>query len=284
MTVTPTGIQVGPILLYYFGLILLVALIVGGFFARLRAKQQGLDTGLVIDLIIWAVIVGVIFARALYIWNPPPSVAEIYDRRWFLAHPFDLQVGPLAIWSGGLSMAGALIGGLIGVTLTLLRRRADGWRWGDVLAPAVLLGMFVAAWANVANQQMVGPPTTLPWGLAVSNPVPPFTPDERFHPTPAYLAIWAIITLIIVLWLESRQRLRKGMLLLWSILSYTPGLFLADFLRVDVNRVFLGLTDMQVISLILFLIAGLLLLIRSRASVDNTTDAAIPPVPTPDAG
>src|SRR5687768_16891579 len=234
MSFTPFGIQIGPILLYYFGLILIAALVAGGIFARLRARDQGQDAGLVVDLIIWALILGVIGARAAYIWNPPPSVAEIYDRRWFLAHPFDLQVGPLAIWSGGLNMAGALVGGLLGVIITLLRRSVDGWRWGDILAPAVLLGMFVAGWANVANQQMYGPPTSLPWGMYVTNPIPPYSADVRFHPTPAYLATWALISLIAMLWIENRRRLRKGVVALAAMLIYAPGLFLAEFVRVDV--------------------------------------------------
>src|SRR5687767_6904591 len=102
MRFTPLGIQIGPVLLTFFGLILLTALMAGGYFAQLRARRVRQDMDIVTDLLVWGLIAGVILGRVFYVWNPPPSVAAFYDRASFLSHPFDLQIGPLAIWSGGL--------------------------------------------------------------------------------------------------------------------------------------------------------------------------------------
>jgi phosphatidylglycerol---prolipoprotein diacylglyceryl transferase len=274
MHFTSLGIQIGPILLTFFGLILLTALVAGGYFAQVRARRHRQDMDIVIDVLVWGLVLGVIFGRVLYIWDPPPSIAQIYDRRWFLAHPFDLQMGPLAVWSGGLSVAGVLFGSLLGAFLVLSRRRIDRWLWADILAPAALMGLSIAPFANLVNQQMYGPPAVLPWAVHIQNPIPPFTTAERFHPTPAYLALWAASSLIVILWLEHRDVLRKGQLALVSVLLYAPGLFIADFLRLDMHRGLLGLTSMQLLALVLLAVSGAFLTLR-RAQNDQTPVSAI---------
>ena len=264
MSITPDGVQIGPLTLSFFGLIVVAALAVGGGISWLEARRRGEDPAIVLDALTWGLLFGVIAARLFYVWNPPPSVAAYYDRRWYLTHLFDLQAGPLAIWSGGLGMAGALAGGLLGVYLWLRRRRVDVWRWADILTPGALAGLTISAWANLVNRQMYGPPTDLPWGMVIAHPVPPYDvypPGTRFHPTPAYLSLWALIVLGIV-WgvrLRWKERLRQGELSLLATLLYTPGLFLADFLRVDVNHGLLGLTGTQALALLLFGGAGWLL-------------------------
>lgn len=283
MDFTSLGIQLGPVLLSYFGLILLAALATGGMVASLRARRAGQDPDLVIDILTWGLIGGVVLARLFYVLNPPPSVAAVYDRTWFLRHPFDLQIGPFAVWSGGLGMAGALLGGLLGVLLLLVRRRAAIGDWIDILAPALMVALVIAPWANLINQQMYGPPTTLPWGIAVGNPTPPFEPGMRFHPTPAYLSIWALICAIILFWLDGQRRLMKGALFATALLLYLPALFLADFLRVDISRPVFGLTGMQLLVLPLFLSALGLWLSRWGA-VPSRRDVSSAHISPPDAG
>jgi phosphatidylglycerol:prolipoprotein diacylglycerol transferase len=253
----PFGVRLGPLTLSYFGLILIAAMIVGGAVSYRRARARGQDSELVIDLLTWGLIGAVILARLFYIWNPPPSVAVLYSRRWFLTHPFDLQIGPLAIWSGGFGSAGALLGGLLGVFLLLRRKNADVKLWADILVPGALAGLAIAGLASVVNQQMYGPPTTLPWGVSVLSPVPPyddpglFPEGTRFHPTPAYLSVWALVTLGVVLWAESRRGLKPGDLFVLAGLILLPGLFLADFLRVDLSRSLFGLSGVQVVAILL---------------------------------
>lgn len=273
MTITRLGIQLGPVTLSFFGLILVAALGAGGFLTYRRARKEGEDAEIVIDLLTWGLILGVVVARLFYVFNPPPSVAELYDRRWYLTHPFDLQVGPFAIWSGGLGMAGALVGGALGVVKVLRQRGADLWRWADLVVAGALPGMSIAAWANVVNQQMYGPPTALPWGISIDVVVPPYDdpfaypPGTRYHPTPVYLSMWALATWGLV-WLIGRHygaAMRKGDRFLLAVLLYTPGLFMADFLRVDLSRGLLGFSGMQTISLAVFVWAVVMAIRRLRA-------------------
>jgi prolipoprotein diacylglyceryltransferase len=266
MRFTPLGIEIGPISLTFFGLILLTTLMAGGYFAQLRARRANQNMDIVVDVLMWGLVTGVIVGRIFYVWSPPPSVAAFYDRSWFLAHPLDLQIGPLAIWSGGLGRSGALLGGLIGAGLVLRREAVDRWLWADILAPAALLGLGLAPFANLVNQQMYGPPSVLPWSVVVQNPISPYTSAVRFHPTPGYLAVWALLCVAGILWIERKHVLRKGELALAAVMLYAPGLFASDFVRVNVNQGLLGLTGLQWLALALFAGAGALLYWRRVAA------------------
>ncbi len=283
MTFNARGIQLGPVIIGYFGLILILAMAAGGFISYRRARRRGENPDIVLDALTWGLVIGIAVARLAYVLNPPPSVAAVTSRRWFLTHPFDLQMGPLAIWSGGLGMGGALVGGILGVYLLLRRREVDVWLWADILTPGALAGIVIGTLANLVNQQMYGPPTRMPWGIPIERPAPPYDllPDgARFHPTPFYLGLWTLATFVILHWLRGRVSLRRGELFLLGLLIYTPGLFLADFVRVDLARWLFGLSGMQVISVVLFG-AALVMLIRRRLTgeAEAPTDAAsrLPP-------
>lgn len=267
MSLEPRGIQLGPVIIGYFGLILIAAMAAGAMIAYRRVRQHGQDPDLLWDLLTWGLVAGIVIGRLFFIWNPPPSVEAIADRRWYLTHPFDLAIGPLAIWSGGFGTAGALLGALFGAWIVLRRKHVDAWLWADIVAPGALVGIAIASFANIANQQMYGPPTTLPWGIPISGPVAPYnalSPETRFHPTPIYVAVWSLVTLGITLWIEARRRLPKGALFVVSALILMPGLFLADFLRADVARPMLGLSGMQLLAMMLFAAAAVVLVRRRR--------------------
>ncbi|GAB4480596.1 MAG: prolipoprotein diacylglyceryl transferase [Anaerolineae bacterium] len=257
------GITVGPLTVGYFALLVLAALVAGGAIGAVRARQAGEDPSLLLDLGSAALLGGLIAARLFFVLNPPPSVAAYYDRAWFLSHPLDLQAGPLAVWSGGLSSAGALVGGGLACALMLWRRGVDLPRWADLLAPGILVGLAIAPWGNILTGQLYGPPTTLPWGMVVEQPLPPYPAGTRFHPTPAYLSLWALLCLGLVTLVGRRYagRLRPGDRSLISLGTYALGLFAFDFLRLDVTRL-VGLTETQWVALVL-LIATLLALRRA---------------------
>ena len=68
-------------------------------------------------------------------------------------------------WDGGLGIYGAIVGGLIGVLLYTYRNKLNLLRYLDIGAPALLIGQAIGWWGNFANQELYGPPTTLPWGI-----------------------------------------------------------------------------------------------------------------------
>ncbi len=269
MTITRYAIEFGVVRLGFFGLIALIGLIAGSIVSYRLVRQHGEDVDALWDMLTFGLLGALVGGRLFYVLNPPPSVAIYYDRQWYLTHLLDLQAGPLAIWNGGLDAAGLWTGAAVAVMLVAWRQRLNVRGWGDLLAPGVLTLLTIAGWANVVNEQLFGPPTTLPWGIPIERRVPPYDdlaaypPQVRFHPTPAYLALWALFVLGVLWIISGRYRgcLQAGDRGLLALLLYMPGLFAADFLRVDVNPVIGGLTAMQVVAAFI-LLAGMVAAIR----------------------
>ena len=57
--------------------------------------------------------------------------------------------------------------GLLAVIWLTRHYHLDFWRWGDIIAPCILVAQAVGRWGNFMNQELYGPPTNLPWGIAI---------------------------------------------------------------------------------------------------------------------
>jgi phosphatidylglycerol:prolipoprotein diacylglycerol transferase len=282
MTFDRFAINIGPVAIRYFGLILIVGMVAGGYLATREARRRGENPDHVLDALTWGLIGGLIGARLLHVLNPPPSMqVQGLTAGWYLAHPFDLQQGPFAIWNGGLSAIGALLGGMLAVGIFLRRNKLSVWVWADILIFGLLLGAAIASWGNIVNQQLYGPPTSVPWGMRViaERRLPPYTDltvwplSVGFHPTPAYQSLWGLATLGTLWLIENRrgERLAEGDLCLLGALIYLPGLFALDFLRLDNSRVLAGLSLEQVVVVALFGLA-LYAFIRRRGGIKEATN------------
>lgn len=269
---TQAGVKVGPMLISDFALIVVAALLVGVFVTWYRARRAGQNATIAFDMGTSALFFAVIVGRLFYVVAPPPSTAQYYSRDWYFAHPLDLLAGPVAVWFGGMGIAGVILGACLGVMLVIRSRRLDAWRWADIVLPGALAAAAILPWANLVMGQLLGPATSLPWGIletAAGASAPTY-----YHPTPAYMSLWAILVLVLAILARRRwgQAWPAG---LWSILSwiaFLPGLFLADILRVDVSRPILGLSGAQSLSLLAEIALIVLLLTRFRARMQLTGD------------
>ena len=73
----PAGFQIGSVFIRYYGIILMVGVIAGGYLAARESKRRGYDPEIVWDLLIWLIIGGVIGARLWHVFTPTPSaIAE----------------------------------------------------------------------------------------------------------------------------------------------------------------------------------------------------------------
>jgi len=104
----------------YYGIIIVLAMLVAATVAARLAKRTGKDPDHVWGALTWAIIPAIVLARLWYVVFPPAAtVAQGMDFAWFMQNIGNLENGPLAIWSGGLSIFGAVLGGLIGAYLYL---------------------------------------------------------------------------------------------------------------------------------------------------------------------
>ncbi len=291
----PQGIRIGAFTIYYYGILIVIGILVAAGIASGMAKRAGKDPDHVWGGLTWALIPALIGARLWFVFFPPESVVEAgHGTAYMLSHPFDLEYGPFAIRYGGLGIWGAVIGGLIGIYLYWRRHREEALvEWLDLAIVVLPLGQAIGRWGNWINHELYGPPTDLPWGIAIPcesrratpYPCPQYDLEARFHPLFLYESLWNLFTfgLLFVAWSRFRDRLRKGDIFLLYLVLYPAGRFVFEFLRVEIATVG-GVNINQAIMGVTALAAAALLLYRHRpgavseVEVEEEGEEASPPV------
>ena len=260
----PKGIQVGPLFIYFYGIILMLGAVAAAFLAEREARRRGQAGGIVWDALIWVLIGGIIGARLWHVFTPPPSmVAAGITTRYYLTHPLNI----LMTWRGGLGIPGAVLGGVIALYLFCRRRKLDFGLWADIAAPALALGQAIGRWVNYVNQEVYGAPTNLPWAIYIDpqNRLPGFEAQETYHPLFLYESIWSLMTVFALLWLSRKwgDRLLNGDIFLVYLIMYPLGRFLLEFLRLDSSQI-AGVNANQTVMGIVGLASAVALIIRHR--------------------
>ncbi|PJF41476.1 MAG: prolipoprotein diacylglyceryl transferase [Chloroflexi bacterium] len=276
----------------YYGVIIVVAMLIAATVATNLVKRDGRDPDHVWGTLTWAIIPGIIGARLWFVLFPPISLVDAgITRSWFFNNITDLDQGPLAVWSGGLSIFGAVIGGMIGGYIYMRRNKLDLAPWLDVAGVALPLAQAIGRFANFVNQELYGTPTTLPWGIPIDQahrvgiyrntvkyPVAGPT-ATKFHPLFAYEALWNIIAFFVLLriYRNHRDKLRPGDVFLLYVAQYSFIRFLLEFIRVETSIAGGVNTSQAITGLAFFLAVGMLWLRiqtdpRRQKSSNEATD------------
>jgi phosphatidylglycerol:prolipoprotein diacylglycerol transferase len=224
-------IDLGPVTLQSFGLMLGLAFLASGFLAQRFLVELGHPADWAYEMVFAALVGGLVGARA---W----SIVEHWDEAK------DDLLG--STFSGtGLVFYGGAIGGALAVALWAWRRGVLGPRMFDVAAPSLAVGYAVGRiGCQLAGDGDYGKAWDGPWAMAYPNGTVPTT--EEVHPTPVY----ETLTMALVTWFlwRMRHRVPPGALFaLWLLLAGLER-FLVEFLRRN-ERVAAGLTVAQFISL-----------------------------------
>ena len=258
------GINIGPLFIRYYGIILMSGVVAAAFLADREARRRRFNPEFVWDGLIWVVIGGVIGARIWHILTPPPSMVEQgITTMFYLTHPLDA----LSIWRGGLGIPGAVIGGGLMLFWFTRRNNVSFAAWIDIVAPGLALGQAIGRWGNYINQELYGAPSNLPWAIQIDPQyrLPGFEGIDRYHPIFLYESLWNLGNMVLLLWLGRRyaKKLRDGDLLLIYLVVYPVGRFLIDFLRLDPSMV-AGLNANQTVMAITAVVSMGLLIWRHR--------------------
>lgn len=218
-----------PIQLY--ALCLIAGAVAAFVLGSRRWKARGGHEGAIIDVGIIAVVFGIVGARLYHVVSSPDA---------YFGPGFDGTGDPikiLYIWNGGLGIWGAIALGAVGAWLAC---RIHGIRFSafaDVVAPGILLAQAIGRLGNYFNQELFGGPTEAPWGLTVdpdhANFPAGYPADTLFHPTFLYEMIWSLIGVALLLLLDRRFQLRRGMMVWAYVAWYTLGRTWIEMLRID---------------------------------------------------
>jgi phosphatidylglycerol:prolipoprotein diacylglycerol transferase len=268
----PRGFQIGPLYVYFYGIILMLGAVAAAFLAEREARRRGQKSELVWDGLLWVLVGGILGARIWHILTPPPSMVEAgITTAYYLTHPLDM----LNIRNGGLGIPGAVIGGVLALYLFCRRRKLSFAMWADIAAPALALGQAIGRWGNYVNQEVYGAPTNLPWAIYIEPQyrLAAYLDQEYYHPLFLYESLWSLLTLALLLWLPRRfaRWFKPGDVFLVYLILYPVGRFFLEFLRLDAAQV-AGINANQTFMAIIALLAGVALFLHHRGGDRSAQD------------
>ena len=266
--ISPVAFSVFGLDVRWYALAYVAAFVIGYFMLRAFVRQPNSQINLdkkQLDDLLTAIILGVIFGGRL-------GYVLFYNLPFFLTHPWEV----FAVWHGGMSFHGGLVGVITAVFLFAWRRNRRGELTGgtyktafnilDILAVIAPIGLFFGRIANFINMEVMGRPTSVPWAVVFAG-----GPETPRHPSPLYEAATEGILLFIIMYCLYRfTKLRRypgalgGML---AMLYAVFRIFCEQFRAPDVQIGFLtswGLTMGQLLSGIMFVAGATIFAIAFR--------------------
>jgi phosphatidylglycerol:prolipoprotein diacylglycerol transferase len=214
--------------------------------------------------LILAIFSGYIFARLTYV---------LLDFIGGRGDQYQNLLDIINIRAGGVNILGGFIGAALVVVIYARRRRLNLWHYADAAGPALLLAQAIGRWGNYINQELYGPPTTLPWGILIDaqHRIPQFSNltdyplETRFHPTFLYESLWLFLGFIVLVTLNRRYReqWKPGTLFSLFLIWWGVGRAVIELFRPD--QVAIGntpITYSMIASVLLALLGVYLLLLR----------------------
>ena len=256
LTLNPVAFRLGPLSVKWYGIIMATAVLVATLMAIQEGKRRHIMPDDFSDLLLWAIPIGFVCARAYYV---------IFEWGYFSKYPDEI----IAIWNGGIAIYGGLLGGLAVLYVFCKKRNLSIWLMLDIIAPGVLAGQVIGRWGNFMNQEAHGGPTTL--AFLKSLHLPEFIIQQMkiggiyYQPTFLYESFFDLIGLIIILSLRHKKHLfKQGDVFLTYVLWYSTVRFFVEGLRTDSLYIANTIRVSQALSLILFVGAIIVWIYRRK--------------------
>ncbi|HZW40988.1 MAG TPA: prolipoprotein diacylglyceryl transferase [Agromyces sp.] len=266
----------GVLSVHAYALCILLGIILATIITSRRLTKRGAEPGVVLDIALWAVPLGIIGARFYHVFTHPGDYFYEGANVW---NPFE----PGAIWNiweGGNAIYGSLIGGAIGVFIGCRMTGIRFLSFADALAPGLLVAQATGRLGNWFNHELFGLPTDLPWGLEIESTNPAFPaglPDGTlFHPTFLYEIVWNLAGAALIIFLERKINLRWGKAFAVYLIWYGIGRSFFESIRLDPSEMFLGIRANVWASFAAVVVGVVIFLVQRRR---HTGDEPTPYVP-----
>lgn len=245
-TLNRAALKIAGLEIYWYGILIAFGLLLAILYGVYESKKVKLDTDDLFNMILIALPVAIICARAYYVifsWD---------SYRSDLMSVFDIR-------SGGLAIYGGIIGAALVVILYCRKKKINIGTVLDILAIGLLIGQVIGRWGNFINGEAFGSATNLPWAMTIENEGEIVA--KSVHPTFLYESIWNFIGIIVLL---AYKKIRKfnGEILCCYLVWYGAGRALIEGLRAD--SLYIGnIRVSQLLAVVCFL-SGIILIIYNR--------------------
>lgn len=261
-------IQVGPVPIHAFGILVAIGFVLGGNIAQKKAERFGGSAealNRVIGWIVFGVFIGGHWGHIL-MYSPQDLIGEParFGRMFSALFAFRVPTGDeipnlLQFWHG-LSSYGGFFVSTVAIIWFFRKEKLDFWRHGDAIAIGLGVGWFFGRMGCFSAHDHAGNPTEF-W-LGVYGMCPGGNPTVACHDLGLYEAIWSISMYGLWLLLDTKPRF-PGFYIGMMALLYGPWRFVADFFRhSETDTRYFGLTPAQYGSIMVSLIGAALLALR----------------------
>src|SRR3989338_3330687 len=164
------ALEIGPVAIHWYGLMYLIAFLAAWWLVPRITKYRGLSLSKdqISSLLTYVILGTLVGGRIGYVL--------FYGAEYYGEHPWEI----FAVWQGGMSSHGGLLGVVLSLFLFSKREKVDFWALADIAVIPAAIGLACGLFGNFINQELFGPVTTLPWGMSI-----PGVEGLR-HPTPLY--------------------------------------------------------------------------------------------------
>jgi phosphatidylglycerol:prolipoprotein diacylglycerol transferase len=216
VNIDPIIFELGPVRVGWYGLMYVLGFLASYLLVRYQIKRKEIDLSKseVENLYFYLILGLMIGARLGYVL--------FYDLKAYLADPFEI----IAIWHGGMSFHGGLIGVLLVGILFCWKNGKSFWKISDLVIVTAPIGLGLGRIGNFINGELYGRVTQVPWGMifAKGGPLPR-------HPSQLYESALEGGVLFLILWFVKDKKLPTGGLLAIFLLFYGVFRFLVEFVR-----------------------------------------------------
>lgn len=214
--IDPTIVTIGPVHVCWYGVMYIFGFLASYLLVRyqINKKQLAIPVDILHDLFLYLVVGLIIGARLGY--------CIIYNFAFYLAYPLKI----VAIWEGGMSFHGGLIGVVIAALIFFQKHGFSFWHFADLIAVTAPIGLGLGRLGNFLNAELYGRTTTVPWAMIF-----PSAGSLPRHPSQLYECLLEGMLLFIILWLLKNRFIRKGTLFCLFIFLYSIIRFLVEFFR-----------------------------------------------------
>ncbi|MCM3763040.1 prolipoprotein diacylglyceryl transferase [Alkalihalobacillus oceani] len=258
--------EVGPFTVYWYGMIIMMGILLGIWLANREASRHGLPKGFFSDMLLYALPIAIISARFYYV---------IFNWDYFSQNPSQI----IAIWEGGIAIHGALIGGFLTTYFYTKRKQVSFWKVADIAAPSLILGQSIGRWGNFINQEAHGGPVTRTFLESLK--LPEFIINQMYingvyyHPTFLYESLWNLVGFILLMVMRKVNPIR-GYLIVSYVIWYSIGRFFIEGMRTDSLMVTESLRAAQLMSIFLVGIGVWLLILLKKKYPDVQYRSKLP--------
>ncbi len=271
LNINPVLAEIGPFTIRWYGLIFALAFIVALIYALWRAKDFGINSDRMLDVVLGAFIAGMVGARLYY-------VAFAWDMYK------DNPISALYIWDGGIAIYGGVIGAFVVGAFLCKKRGVKLLPMFDLGASALLLAQAIGRWGNFFNMEAFGTNTDLPWGMT-SNTIVRYLslqmetlagqgvgiiPNAPVHPTFLYESIWNLLGFALIAFILTPRRRFDGQIFLTYLIWYGAGRFVIEGLRTD--SLMAGSVRISQVVAALCVVAAAYLLVKTLRSIKAADD------------